>query len=161
MRLSNIIYTNFVNTNIKDTSQICFNSDMKGYCRILGKIYINWTVIAIIFLVIHTACRNIVSSNLKNCTLCKQQVYLVGGLISDIQYFMVDIESNILIHLSALNFSKLFLNLFFNTITSVFVRVAFKAKPEVTSSVQEFILQVIMESNSEDMGKIKQKRRKD
>lgn len=130
MRLTNIIYTNFVNTNIKDTPKICFNSDMKGYCHILGKIYINWTVIAIIFLVIHTACRKIVSSNLENCTLCKQQVYLVGGLICDIQYFMVDIETNILIHLSALNLSKLFLNLIFNTITSVFVRLAFKAKPE-------------------------------
>lgn len=83
----------------------------------------------------------------------------VCGLITDIQYFMVDIETNILIHLSALNLSKSFLNLFFNTISSVFVRVAFKAEPEVTSSAGVY-LQVIMENSSEDMGKIKQRRRK-
>lgn len=70
---------------------------------------------------------------------------------------MGDIETTILIHLSALKI----LEFIFNTIPSVFVRVAFKAEPEVTSSVQEFILQVIVEGNSEDMGKIKQKRRKD
>ena len=112
MSLTNTIYTNFVNGNIKDKSQICFNSDMKGYCHILGKIYTNWTVIEIIFLIIHKAYRNIVSSNLKNCTHCKQQVYLVCVLISDIQSFMGDIETTILIYLSALKLSKLSLNLF-------------------------------------------------
>ena len=74
---------------------------------------------------------------------------------------MVDTETNILINLSAFNLSKLFLNLFFNAVTPILASVALKAGPEVTSYVQEFILQVIMESNSEDMGKIRQEKRKD
>lgn len=67
---------------------------------------------------------------------------------------MVDTETNILINLSAFNLSKLFLNLFFNAVTPILASVVLQAGPEVTSYVQEFILQVIMESNSEDMGKV-------